>query len=88
MNNSQNITKLIKMIIFGEDLHNEDGKLSGTLCLNTDGNVHLPILFALFQEIDEIGEDADTEEARLLIRNLFPSNKISFYRGGKDAFIV
>ena len=78
----------ITAVTLGEDLHNEDGKLSGTLCLNTDGNVHLPILFALFQEIDEIGEDADTEEARLLIRNLFSSNKISFYRGGKVAFIV
>lgn len=78
----------ITAVTLGEDLHNKDGKLSGTLCLNTDGNVHLPILFALFQEIDEIGEDADTEEARLLIRTLFSSNKINFYRGGKVAFIV
>ena len=78
----------ITAVTLGEDLHNQDGKLSGTLCLNTDGNVHLPILFALFQEIDEIGEDADTEEARLLIRKLFSSNKINFYRGGKVAFIV
>ena len=78
----------ITAVTLGEDLHNEDGKLFGTLCLNTDGNVHLPILFALFQEIDEIGEDADTEEARLLIRKLFSSSKINFYRGGKVAFIV
>ena len=78
----------ITAVTLGEDLHNEDGKLSGTLCLNTDGNVHLPILFALFQEIDEIGEDTDAEEARLLIRKLFSSNKINFYRGGKIAFIV
>jgi hypothetical protein len=78
----------ITAVTLGEDLHNADGKLSGTLCLNTDGNVHLPILFALFQEIDEIGEAADTEEARLLIRKLFSSNKVNFYRGGKVAFIV
>lgn len=78
----------ITAVTLGENLQNEDGKLSGTLCLNTDGNVHLPILFALFQEIDEIGEEEDTEESRLLIGNLFSSNKISFYRGGKVAFIV
>lgn len=78
----------VTAVTLGENLHNEKGNLSGTLWLNTDGNVHLPILFALFQKIDKIGNDADTEEARLLIRNLFSSNKITFYRGGRIAHIV
>lgn len=78
----------ITAVTLGENLHNEEGNLTGALCLNTDGNIHLPILFALFQEIDEIGEDVNAEEVRLLIRNLFPSDKINFYRGGKIAFIV
>lgn len=78
----------ITAVTLGENLQNEEGKLSGTLSLNTEGNVHLPILFALFQEIDEIGEDADTKEVRLLIQELFSSDKINFYRGGKTAFIV
>lgn len=76
----------ITTVTLGEDLHNEDGKIYGTVCLNTDGNVHLPILFALFQEIDEVGED--TTEARRLIRELFSSDKMNFYRGGKIAYIV
>lgn len=76
----------ITTVTLGEDLRNEDGKIYGTVCLNTDGNVHLPILFALFQEIDEVGED--TTEARRLIRELFSSDKMNFYRGGKIAYIV
>ena len=78
----------ITAVTLGENLRNVGGNLSGTLCLNTDGHVHLPILFALFQEIEEIGEDGDAEEMRQLIRKLFTSAKISFYRGGKVAAIV
>lgn len=62
-----------------------DGRLK-ELWLSTNGNVHLPILFALFQNIDDIGGDVD--EAKRLILKLFSSDRISFYRGGKEAFIV
>lgn len=78
----------ITAVTLGENLQNEDGKLTGTLCLNTNGNIHIPILFALFQGIDVVGESIDAKEARMLIRNLFHSNKINLYRGGKVAFIV
>lgn len=76
----------ITAVSLGEDLHNENGVLTGTLCLNTDGNVHLPLLFALFQDIESIGDDVD--EAKRLILKLFSSDRISFYRGGEEAFIV
>lgn len=74
-------------VTLGEGLNNNEGKLSGTLCLNTEGNVHLPILFALFQEIDDL-DDINTTEVRRLILNIFSSNKIRFYRGGLPAFIM
>lgn len=63
----------------------DDGRLK-ELWLSTNGNVHLPILFALFQDIEDIGDDVD--EAKRLILKLFSSDRISFYRGGKEAFIV
>lgn len=78
----------ITAVTLGENLNNDEGKLTGTLCLNTDGNVHLPVLFALFQEIEEIDGKTDINEVRNLILKLFSSNKINFYRGGKPAFIV
>jgi len=65
----------------------EDGQLK-ELWLSTNGNVHLPILFALFQDIDSIGDEGDVNETKKLILKLFSSDKISFYQGGKEAFIV
>ena len=65
----------------------EDGQLK-ELWLNTDGNIHLPILFALFQDIENLGQNSDIDEAKSLIVRLFPSNRIDLYRGGKEAFIV
>lgn len=78
----------ITAVSLGEDLHNENGELTGTLCLNTDGNVHLPILFALFQNIESIGDDGNIDETRRLVLKLFSSDRISFYRGGKEAFAL
>ena len=77
----------ITAVTLGENLSNDKGKLTGTLCLNTYGNVHLPVLFALFQEIEKIDRTNDITEVRNLILKLF-SNKINFYRGGRPAFIV
>lgn len=74
----------ITAVTLGENLSNEDGELKGKLCLNTKGNVHLPILFALFQGIDTVN---DPELHKLMI-NLFTPDKIDFYRGGRIAILV
>ena len=72
----------ITAVTLGENLHNDHGRLTGgTLCLNTDGNVHIPVLFALFQDLDECPIDIDNAE-------LFPSDRISFYKGGQEALIL
>ena len=79
----------VSSVTLGENLQNNQGRLTGILRLNTSGNVHIPILFALLQEIDEDGSQFDNpDEARRLIRNLFTTDKISFYRGGKPALLV
>lgn len=72
----------ITAVTLGENLTNDKGKLRGTLCLNTEGNVHLPILFALFQE------DIHDDECYEVMKSIFSSNKIELYRGGKPAYII
>lgn len=79
----------VTSVTLGENLQNDQGRLTGVFRLNTQGNVHIPILFALLQEIDEDGSRfKNSQEARRLFRNLFTTNKISFYRGGKPALII
>ena len=83
----------ITTVTLGVDLQNDGNRLTGTLCLNTSGNIHLPILFALFQNLEEI-DTIDTTEISKLIRQLFSTSVdfsgkvISFYRGGKEAVIL
>jgi hypothetical protein len=83
----------ITTVTLGADLCNNGNRLTGTLCLNTSGNIHLPILFALFQNLEEI-DTIDTTEISSLIRQLFSTSVdlsgkvISFYRGGKEAVIL
>ncbi len=76
-------------VTLGENLKNDNGKLTGTLCLNTDGNVHLPILFALFQSIEDITGISDGRDVvKRLVYGLFSSDRVEFYRGGKRAHLL
>lgn len=77
----------ITAVAIGENLKNVAGRLTGTLCLNTEGNIHLPILFSLFQEIDK-SADAEIKEFRKMMLKLFSKDKISFYRGGRTVILV
>lgn len=78
----------ITSVSLGENLVNNNGRLEGTLCLNTEGNVHLPILFALLHDLDEDKYGIDEDKAKMLIRELFTNDKISFYRNGRNAFLI
>ena len=79
----------ITSVTLGENLQNNQGKLSGKLCLNTQGNIHIPLLFALLQEIDEEGSRFDNpKEAKKLIQALFTYDRIMLYRGGGIAWFV
>lgn len=79
----------VTSVTLGRNLHNDHGKLTGTLCLNAEGNVHLPVLFALLQKIDEESEVFDnSDEMKSLIYQLFTSDRISFYKGGKEVIIL
>lgn len=77
----------ITAIAIGENLENNNGELEGTLCLNAKGNLHLPILFALFQEMDNIGNSLDIN-LKQMVQQLFSSDKINFYRGGKPVVLI
>ena len=79
----------ITSVTLGENLQNNQNKLSGKLCLNTQGNIHIPLLFALLLEIDEEGSRFDNpEEAKKLIQNVFTYDRIKLYRGGGIAWFV
>lgn len=77
----------ITSVALGRNLHagdkNNAGKkeLTGVLTLNTSQNIHIPILFALFQ-----GVEVDSESYQLMKR-LFRSDVIKLYRGGVPAVI-
>lgn len=62
---------------------NEVGKkkLTGVLSLNTSQNLHIPILFALFQGVE------DDSESYQLMKPLFKSDVIKFFKGGEPAVI-
>lgn len=79
----------VTSVTLGRSLRNDRGRLEGTLCLNTEGNIHLPVLFALLLELDENSTVwGNADERGRLIRSLFTSDRILFYRGGKPATIV
>ena len=79
----------VTSVTLGKNLRNNHGNLTGTLCLNTGGNVHLPILFALLQDIDDLSSGAEeAEQFKSLTYRLFTPDRISFYRGGKIAFLL
>lgn len=77
----------ITSVALGRNLNageeNSDGKkqLTGVLSLNTSQNLHIPILFALFQGVEV------NSESYMLIRELFKTDVIRLYRGGKEAVI-
>lgn len=81
------MTVAITDVTLGQNLQNEKGTIYGTLCFNTDGNVHLPILFALFQELEDVS-NVDIRDMRNMIQELFSFDKINFYIGGKPAYIM
>ena len=62
---------------------NGEGKkrLTGVLSLNTSQNLHIPILFALFQSVEV------NSESYALIKHLFNSDVIKLYRGGEEVFM-
>ena len=79
----------VTSVTLGKNLRNDHRNLTGTLCLNTGGNVHLPILFALLQDIDELStESAEVEKLKSLTHKLFTPDRISFYRGGKMVVLL
>lgn len=79
----------VTSVTLGKNLRNNHGSLMGTLCLNTGGNIHLPILFALLQDIDELSTGPEEiEQFKSLTYKLFTSDRISFYRGGKIAVLL
>lgn len=61
----------------------DDGRkaMSGSLLLNTSQNLHIPILFALFQSVEM---DSDSY---CIMRDLFTPDVIRLYRGGEEAVI-
>lgn len=77
----------ITSVALGRNLNagcqNEEGKkqLTGVLSLNTSQNLHIPILFALFQGVEV------NSESYQLIKRLFKSDIIKLYRGGVPAVI-
>lgn len=77
----------ITSVSLGRDLkaghQSEQGKkqMTGVLCLNTSQNLHIPILFALFQSVDE-----DSETYKSMAR-LFNSDAIKLYLGGEEVLI-
>lgn len=82
----------ITSVTLGRNLNNDHGKITNrqvTLYLNTKGNIHLPVLFALLQDLDDdINVPIDVEEIRSLTYKLFTPDRISFYRGGRKAVIL
>lgn len=79
----------VTAVTLGENLRNDEGNLTGILCLNTDGNVHIPLLFALLQNIEEDPSSVENSQVvKNMIHTLFTSKNIEFYRGGKPAIIL
>lgn len=64
-------------------IEGDDGKkaMSGTLLLNTSRNLHIPILFALFQ-----GVEMDSDSCRIM-RDLFSPDVMRLYKGGEEAVV-
>ena len=68
----------ISAVSLGKNLQDIDGRLTGYLYLNTEGNIHIPLLFALLQNAEN---DA-------LTGNLFTPDKIRFFLNGQEVFMV
>ncbi len=76
-------------VSIGKNLSNQNGKLRGSLCHGVESNLHLPILFSIFQNSDEIREKyEELPILRTIIRRCICSNRINLYRGGKEAMMI
>lgn len=74
----------ITTVTLGKNLKNDNGKLRGTLYLNTNGNIHIPILFSLMLEL----EKTNPELENIIAEELLYSNQIDIYRGGEPAYLI
>ena len=76
-------------VTLGQGLQNiEENQLIGNLWLNTDGNLHIPILFALLQHFDQDNRLGNDRETRKAIYHLFPEDRLLLYRNGETAVII
>lgn len=88
---SKNSDKIVgeTTITLGDNLQNIDKKISGNLNISPKGNIHIPLLFALFQTMDFLkGESPDLSEVKKIAKRIFSSDKIKFYIGGELALVI
>lgn len=65
------------------------GGLSGELHLNTDGNLHVPILFALLQEVSNMAEeDEDLRPLVSLMSSAFSPDALELYVNGQRGILI
>lgn len=85
--NGNNMIVGITNISLGKNLSNEKGKLKGQLCNGIETNLHIPILFAIFQDIKE-----DTYKQypilRTVVKRVFTPEHIHLFSDGKEAVII
>ncbi len=75
----------ITAVSLGENLHNRNNVMEGDLFADESGNVHLPILFALSQKLEESDCDKETQKS---IARLFTMDKINFYHKGQEVYLI
>lgn len=87
------VESAITTVALGDNLINENSRLSGILDISIGHNVHIPMLFALYAYLDDVYDGCSPKEQKLIddlmpvIRRLF-ADKISFYKNGEPAFAV
>lgn len=88
---SRNNDKVIGVttITLGDNLQNIDKKISGNINISPKGNIHIPLLFALFQTVDFFNVDSpDLSEVKEIAKKIFSPDKIKFYIGGELALAI
>ena len=87
------VESALTIVSLGDNLINENSKLSGDLDISIGHNIHIPMLFALYAYLDDMYDGCSPEEQDLIddlmpvIRRLF-ADKISFYKNGEPLFAV
>lgn len=87
------VESALTTVSLGDNLINENSRLSGVLDISIGHNIHIPMLFALYAYLDDMYDDCAPDEQEFIddilpvLRCLF-ADKISFYKNGEPLFAI